>query len=86
MPTIGIVVVTASKALLWTDGRYHLQAKAQLDHNWTLMKAGLPDTPSLEAWLVKVNKIILLTISNNLTYDHVMCTLCNALQHKTLTV
>ena len=66
IPTIGIVVVTASKALLWTDGRYHLQATAQLDHNWTLMKAGLPDTPSLEAWLVKVSKY---HITNNVSSD-----------------
>lgn len=49
----GTVVVTAEKALLWTDGRYHLQAAAQLDHNWTLMKAGLPNIPTLEEWLVK---------------------------------
>ncbi|XP_065919965.1 xaa-Pro aminopeptidase 1-like [Dysidea avara] len=49
----GTAVVTADKALLWTDGRYHLQAEAQLDHSWTLMKAGLPNTPTLEEWLAK---------------------------------
>ena len=47
-------MVTADKALLWTDGRYHLQAEAQLDHNWTLMKAGLPTVLRLEEWLAKV--------------------------------
>lgn len=32
------------KALLWTDARYHIQAEAQLDHEyWTLMKTGLFD-------------------------------------------
>ena len=33
-------MVTLSDALLWTDGRYHLQASQQLDQNWTLMKQG----------------------------------------------
>ena len=37
---VGVAVVTLSEALLWTDGRYHLQASQQLDHNWTLMKQG----------------------------------------------
>lgn len=40
------------KAALWTDGRYFLQANRQLDSScWTLMKAGLPETPSKEKWL-----------------------------------
>ena len=55
---IGTAVVTNDKALLWTDGRYHLQAAAQLDHNWTLMKVGLPNTPTLEEWLVKVSRLL----------------------------
>ena len=36
----GVAVVTMTEALLWTDGRYHLQASKQLDQNWTLMKQG----------------------------------------------
>ena len=36
----GTAIVTESKAALWTDGRYYLQAEAQLDANWTLMKDG----------------------------------------------
>lgn len=39
------------KAALWTDGRYFLQAAQQLDQNWQLMKAGMPETPSKEKWL-----------------------------------
>ena len=31
--------------------RYHLQASAQLDEDWTLMKAGLKETPTEEIWL-----------------------------------
>ncbi|KXS19196.1 Creatinase/aminopeptidase [Gonapodya prolifera JEL478] len=49
----GTAVVTASMALLWTDGRYFLQASQQLDANWTLMKSGLPEVLSKEEWLAK---------------------------------
>lgn len=38
---IGIVIVTETQALLWTDGRYHLQASKELDLTvWTLMRQG----------------------------------------------
>ena len=47
----GTAIITPSQALLWTDGRYHLQASQEMDHNWTLMKDGLPDTPSQAEWL-----------------------------------
>lgn len=36
----GEIVVTTDKAVLWTDGRYHIQADHQLDCNWILMKQG----------------------------------------------
>ena len=35
-------MVTTTNALLWTDGRYFIQAEAQMDENWTLMKIGQP--------------------------------------------
>ncbi len=48
----GMLVVTLLKAGLWTDSRYFLQADEQLQNTGiVLFKAGLPDTPSLEAWL-----------------------------------
>lgn len=47
----GTAIVTAKSALLWTDGRYHQQAEQQLDENWTLMKDGLPTTPTMSSWL-----------------------------------
>ncbi|KAL7644548.1 UNVERIFIED_CONTAM: hypothetical protein RMT77_004084 [Armadillidium vulgare] len=47
----GTAVITLTKAALWTDGRYHLQAENELDHNWILMKQGLQDTPSEGKWL-----------------------------------
>ena len=53
----GTAVVTLEQALLWTDGRYHLQASKELDQNWTLMKDGLPDVPKVEEWLAKVGHL-----------------------------
>lgn len=51
----GTAVITLDKAALWTDGRYHLQASKQLElANWTLMKDGLPDTPTQGDWLKDV--------------------------------
>ena len=36
----GTAIVTDTKAALWTDGRYYLQAESQIDNNWMLMKDG----------------------------------------------
>jgi len=47
----GTAIVTPKQALMWTDGRYHLQASKEMDGNWTLMKDGLPETPSQADWL-----------------------------------
>ncbi|CAF0826419.1 unnamed protein product [Brachionus calyciflorus] len=47
----GTALVTENNALLWTDGRYFLQASQELDTNWCLMKDGLPETPSIGEWL-----------------------------------
>ena len=49
----GTAVLTNQTALLWTDGRYYLQATQELDSNWQLMKDGLPETPSIADWLLK---------------------------------
>jgi Xaa-Pro aminopeptidase len=46
----GMVVVTQDKALCWTDGRYFVQAEAQLDSDvFTLMK--MNEDPCFEFWL-----------------------------------
>ena len=48
----GTVVVTADKALLWTDSRYWLAAdKALAGTGIELMKDGLAETPSITEWL-----------------------------------
>jgi Xaa-Pro aminopeptidase len=49
----GTAIVTEKDALLWTDGRYYLQATEQMDSNWTLMKEGIPSTPTQGCWLAK---------------------------------
>ncbi|MCL1943049.1 MAG: aminopeptidase P family protein [Candidatus Azobacteroides sp.] len=49
----GTVVVTESKAGLWTDSRYFLQAGGELfGSGIKLFKAGLPKTPSINEWLI----------------------------------
>lgn len=52
--SIGLAVVSTDAAALFTDGRYFLQASKQLDHNWTLMKQGIPDVPTWQEYLVQV--------------------------------
>lgn len=48
----GTVVITAGKALLWTDSRYWLAAeKALAGTGFELMKDGIADTPSIPQWL-----------------------------------
>ena len=48
----GTVVVTADKALLWTDSRYWLAAdKVLAGTGIELMKDGLAETPSITEWL-----------------------------------
>jgi len=48
----GTCVVTHEHALLWTDGRYFLQALDQLDsEHWALMRHLEKGTPTIEEWL-----------------------------------
>ncbi|EGD75715.1 hypothetical protein PTSG_07832 [Salpingoeca rosetta] len=52
----GPSVVTETKAAMWTDGRYWVQAQQQLDTSqWTLMKTGVwsQGCPSVEEFLTK---------------------------------
>ena len=50
----GVAVITQDRALLWTDGRYFLQALNQFDppEEWTLMKEGVLGTPNQAEWLI----------------------------------
>nr|WP_300006178.1 aminopeptidase P family protein [Tissierella sp.] len=48
----GIAVITLHKALLWTDGRYFIQAANELEGSeYTLMKMGEKDVPKFADWL-----------------------------------
>ncbi|KAK3097125.1 hypothetical protein FSP39_006609 [Pinctada imbricata] len=48
----GMAMVLGSKAALFTDGRYFLQAEAQLDCNWILLKEGVEGMPTPNEWLI----------------------------------
>lgn len=46
----GIVVITLDEALCWTDGRYFVQAQAQLDEDvFTMMR--MHEDPNVDSWL-----------------------------------
>lgn len=47
----GTALVLQDQALLWTDGRYYLQASQELTPSWTLMKAGMPNVPDTLEWI-----------------------------------
>lgn len=50
--SVGTVVITANKACLWVDGRYHVQAEKQLKGSeFILMKQGLQGVPSFIEWI-----------------------------------
>ncbi|KAF8911808.1 Creatinase/aminopeptidase [Mucidula mucida] len=49
----GTALITPSSAFLFTDGRYFLQAAAQLDANWELMRVGVKDVPTWQEWIEK---------------------------------
>lgn len=51
--SVAEAVVTMDDALIWVDGRYHLQAEKEVFPNWTVMKSGLKDVPTPEEWMGK---------------------------------
>ena len=55
----GTAVVTADKALLWTDGRYFMQAAEQLKGTgFELMKMNEPGVPDLEEWAKEAKLLV----------------------------
>jgi len=48
----GTAVVTRNQALVWTDFRYWLQARAQMDE-FELIRQGEKDVPSFDQWLAR---------------------------------
>ncbi|EAL62111.1 peptidase M24 family protein [Dictyostelium discoideum AX4] len=57
----GCVVITLDNQLLWTDGRYWLQAEKELESNWKIMKDRVVGEPTIQDWLLsnlnKENKV-----------------------------
>ncbi|XP_058804191.1 xaa-Pro aminopeptidase ApepP-like [Phymastichus coffea] len=49
--SVGNALITTNKAILWTDGRYFIQADSQMDCNWILMRQMQKNTPTLTQWL-----------------------------------
>lgn len=48
----GTLLITEEEALLWTDGRYFLQAEAQLSGSGIrLMRSGMPEVPEIREYL-----------------------------------
>ncbi|KAG5621144.1 hypothetical protein H5410_006362 [Solanum commersonii] len=47
----GIALISMNEALLWTDGRYFLQAAQQLSEQWKLMRMG--EDPALDIWMAE---------------------------------
>ncbi|GAV61949.1 Peptidase_M24 domain-containing protein/Creatinase_N domain-containing protein [Cephalotus follicularis] len=45
----GLALVTMNEALLWTDGRYFLQATKELSDQWKLMRIG--EDPAVDVWM-----------------------------------
>lgn len=76
----GTLVVLENEAALWTDGRYFLQAAAQLEGSTiTLMKMGEPGVPTIEAYLAEK-----LSSNNIVGFDGrtVTCAFVNKLEEK----
>ncbi len=48
----GTALILQNSALLWTDGRYFLQAEHELSADWTLMRAGDTGVPDLQTWVM----------------------------------
>ncbi|EFA82726.1 peptidase M24 family protein [Heterostelium album PN500] len=45
------VITSEGHRLLWTDGRYWLQASQQLDATWKVMKDRVAGEPTIEEWI-----------------------------------
>ncbi len=59
----GDALIGKSKAYLWTDARYYLQAEQQLDAScFELMRSGQTDVPTLAQWLTATGDAITLGV------------------------
>lgn len=49
----GLALITMNEALLWTDGRYFLQATQELTGEWKLMR--MLEDPAVDVWMANVS-------------------------------
>ncbi len=58
----GYILVTKTEAILWTDGRYFIQAEKELENSgFQLYKMGLSSTPTIDEYLqqhIKPNEVL----------------------------
>ncbi|KAL7197497.1 hypothetical protein ACSBR2_020101 [Camellia fascicularis] len=52
----GLALISMNEALLWTDGRYFLQAALELSDQWKLMRMG--GGPAVDIWMADGSRII----------------------------
>ncbi|PVV02869.1 hypothetical protein BB560_002665 [Smittium megazygosporum] len=52
--SLGHAVITKDNAYMFTDGRYYLQARGQMDKNWTLVEGKIPLLPIIGDFLSKL--------------------------------
>ncbi|KAM3728887.1 Xaa-Pro aminopeptidase [Dirofilaria immitis] len=46
-------LITLKEAMVWTDGRYFIQARNELEPGWKLMKDCVPDAISATDWMIQ---------------------------------
>lgn len=81
----GTAVVTATQALLFTDGRYHSQAEQELNSDWTLMKVGMKDVPSpVEYLATTLQKYATVAVDAQVHSAHSFSQIENALRKKNI--
>ncbi len=74
----GTALITATEALLWTDGRYFLQAETQLEGTGiTLMRMGVPSVPTICEYLENT-----LSTNNTLGLDGRVISLSDGQKYK----
>ncbi len=77
----GTAIITLDKALLWTDGRYFIQAEKELQGTGvTLCKMGEPDVPTIDEYLTQN-----LTTDDTLGLDGRVISVAQGKQYATIT-
>ncbi|VDK75485.1 unnamed protein product [Litomosoides sigmodontis] len=46
-------LITQTDAMVWTDGRYFIQAEIELEPGWKLMKEGIPGAVTTTDWMIQ---------------------------------